>query len=207
MFIDSIDTFMLEHFIVGTWVRDSIVDGNLEGIRAPLQALNDNGYAHVVPGKWMAGITRLQAAARLTAEAQTLAQAAKGLAAIGRACGECHRDHGGPIAKHVPPDDSSPKTDSFEARMFRHAWAVERMWEGLTMPSESAWAAGAAALAQAPASAPRAPRHVPPEIARTLDSVRALGAKATHADTFEAREQAYAELLATCADCHHKHQQ
>jgi hypothetical protein len=200
---DSIESFMLEHFLIAVWARDSVVDGDLESLRVPLHALADYGYQSVAPGGWMSGVAQLQAAARLTAEARTLEAAASGVAAMGRVCGECHRAlRAGPRTQRYEPERSAPKSDSFEGRMFRHAWAVERLWDGLTTPSDNAWIVGAAALSQAPSAPPQAAPVLPPPIVHTLDVVRQLGVKAARADTLAAREKVYGQLLLTCAQCH-----
>jgi hypothetical protein len=86
--------------------------------------------------------------------------------------------------------------------MFRHAWAVERLWEGLTAPSDNAWQAGAAALVHAPSVAPQTRPSLPPAIIETLSLVRRLGEKASNAENSTARERVYGELLVTCAQCH-----
>ena len=206
VYVDSIKTFMLEHFLIATWVRDSVVDGDIENISTPLIALADYGYQSVAPGGWMKGIAQLQAAARLTAEAKTLEAAARGVSAMGRVCGECHRTQGGPEIQRYKQETRTPKSDSFESRMFRHAWAVERLWEGLTTPSDEAWAAGAAALAHAPSDAPKAEPALPAGVVKTLSLVRGLGTKATRADSFDEREKVYSQLLVTCAECHRSSQ-
>lgn len=199
---DSIESFMLEHYVISTWARDSIVDGNIEAVRGPLQALAEYSYSSVAPGGWMKGIAEMQAAARLTAQAQTLGAAASGIAALGRSCGQCHREHGGPVLQHYPVEDRAATSDQLEVRMLRHAWAMERLWEGLTAPSDNAWMAGATTLARAPATAPKSDQELTPAVLEALDLVRTLGARATRADSPEAREKAYGELLMTCAECH-----
>jgi mono/diheme cytochrome c family protein len=199
---DSIEGFMLEHFVISTWARDSIVDGDLEAIRSPLLALAEYSYASVAPGGWMNGIAQMQAAARLTAGAQTLRAAASGIAAMGRTCGQCHRERGGPVVQYYMAEDGAPKSDRLEGRMLRHAWAVERLWEGLTAPSDNAWMAGASALTLAPAAAPETQPPLTPAVTKTLELVRTLGKRAIRADSAEAREKVYGELLVTCAECH-----
>ena len=199
---DSIESFMLEHFVISTGARDSIVDGDLEAIRTPLLALAEYSYASVAPGGWMKGIAQMQAAARLTAQAQTLTAAASGIAAMGRTCGQCHSDKGGPVVQHYMAEEGEPKSDRLDGRMFRHAWAVERLWEGLTAPSDNAWMAGASALTLAPAAAPETQPPLTPSVTKTLDLVRALGTRAIRADSAAVREKVYAELLVTCAECH-----
>jgi cytochrome c553 len=202
---EPIEAFMLEHFLITAWARDSIAEGNLEAIRTPLTSLADYEYRTVAPGGWMKGIAELQAAARLTAQAKTLEVAASGLAAMARVCGQCHREQGGPQVEHYKPERRSPKSDRLDVRMYRHAWAAERLWEGLTAPSDNAWAAGAAALAHAPAAAPPARPPLPQAVVKGLTRVRLLGERAADVETAEQRANIYGELLTTCAECH-RHQ-
>jgi hypothetical protein len=198
----SIEDFMLEHYVITAWARDSIVDGNLEPIRAPLLALASYSYSAVTPGGWMAGLLRLQAAARLTGQAETLGAAAAGIATIARTCGQCHSEHGGPKAPHFKADDASEASDHLNGRMLRHAWAAERLWEGLATPSDNAWQAGAAALALAPRSAPETRPALKQEALDTLNTLRQLGAEAGNADSVAERVAVYGRLLFICSRCH-----
>jgi hypothetical protein len=199
---ESIDSFMMEHFMISTWVRDSIADGNLEVIRAPLMELANYRYDTVAPGGWMKGIAQLQAAARLTAQAQTLPAAATGIATMGRLCGQCHREHGGPKVPRQTPDTSTPSSDRLSGRMLRHTWAMARLWEGLIAPSDDAWRAGADALAHAPIAAPETAQRLPQAFVNIFGVVRQLGVKASRAEADEPRAAVFAELLFTCSQCH-----
>jgi hypothetical protein len=200
---DSIANFMPQHFLIVAWARDAVVDGDLEDLREPLQALADYNYASVVPGGWMRGVAELQAAARLTATAENLTVAASGVAAMTRVCGECHEQQGHRLA--LFPEEvatKTPKSDEFSTRMHRHAWGSERLWEGLMAPSDQAWQAGAAALAHAPVKAPKLPAGAPKEFAASLTKLRDLGLRATQATSADERSNLYALTLAMCADCH-----
>ena len=83
----------------------------------------------------------------------------------------------------------------------RHAWATERLWEGLTVPSSEAWQAGAKALSTTP---------FPAEILKqggvhgrsAASDFGKLVVKAPTAKTLEERAALYAELLVTCGGCH-----
>jgi|GEM_PF-1161349 len=199
---ESIDSFMFEHFAISTWVRDSIADGDLEVIRAPLMELVNYRYNTVAPGGWMKGIAQLQAAARLTAQAQTLAAAATGIATMGRLCGQCHSELGGPRMPRQTPDTSTPSSDRLSGRMRRHTWAMARLWEGLIAPSDDSWRAGADALAHAPMAAPETAQGLPQAVVNILGLVRQLGVKASRAEADEPRAAVFAELLFTCSQCH-----
>jgi mono/diheme cytochrome c family protein len=200
---EEISAYMAEHFVVATWARDSVINGNLDALRRPLRALADYRYSQVAPGGWLPAIARLQEAARLTADAETLDLAAGGVAVMGRVCGECHREnHAGPRFIGGERDEGKTKSDTLGTRMYRHMWAADRLWEGLTGPSDEAWRAGAQALVRAPEQAPRTQPPLPPQFASALLQVRELGQRALEADSLADRANVYGLFLASCASCH-----
>ncbi|MET0386582.1 MAG: hypothetical protein ABW321_11515, partial [Polyangiales bacterium] len=77
---EPVTAFMAEHFEISTWARNAVVEGSIEKVRIPLLALANYDYRTVVPGGWMQGVLQLQAAARLTADANSLEAAAVGVA-------------------------------------------------------------------------------------------------------------------------------
>ena len=201
---DRIESFMAEHFAIVTWARDSVIAGSVEPLREPLRALADYEYRSVAPGGWMPYIADLQEAARLTSQSDNLDLAATGVATMARVCGDCHANKasGPKFNDSDRRDERRLRRDSLDQRMQRHIWAADRMWEGLTGPSDAAWSEGAAALANAPAGAPRADPALPPKIVSALQEVRALGARALDAQTLADRADVYGLLLSTCANCH-----
>jgi mono/diheme cytochrome c family protein len=200
---EEITDFMAEHFAVATWARDAVINGNLDALRRPLRALADYRYASVAPGGWLGSIAKLQQAAGLTADAETLDVAAAGVAAMGRVCGSCHREQGGgPHFAGAERERSRPTSDTLGTRMVRHMWAADRFWEGLTGPSDDAWQAGAEALAHAPEAPPRADPPLPPRFVAALQNVRTLGQRALEASSDEERANVYGAFLASCAACH-----
>jgi mono/diheme cytochrome c family protein len=76
------------------------------------------------------------------------------------------------------------------------------MWEALVMPSERAWFQGSSALANAPTELPETEQSLTPRVANALNTMRVLGTQAMDAESSEARIEAYAELLTSCASCH-----
>lgn len=200
---EPVTNFMPDHFWIVSWARDAVIDGDLESLRKPLLSLADYTYESVVPGGWMAGIAKLQAAARLTANAENLSVAASGVAAMTRICGQCHEEQGHRLDLFpVEVVTKTPKSDTLSARMNRHAWASERMWEGLMAPSDQVWQAGAAALAHAPVKAPKVGAFTPNDFAQSLARLRDLGLRASQAMSPEERANIYGLALATCAECH-----
>lgn len=200
---EEIGDFMRDHFVIARYARDVVTDGNLERLREPLRSFAEYRYDSVSPGGWMRGIEQLQAAARLTAEAEDLTLAATGVAAMARVCGTCHREQGHSLSVvPVAIATVTPETDRVSERMLRHDWAAERLWEGLVAPSDQAWLAGAAALSHAPVSAPATEGNAPAGFAGALAELRDLGLRAGAAHSLDERTNVYALTLATCADCH-----
>jgi hypothetical protein len=180
-----------------------LIDGDIEALREPLEALATYDYRSVAPGGWMSYVASMQQAAHLTSSAQTMEVASIGVATMARTCGECHVATGrGPAFAGGEDEGKAQKTDTLGERMRRHMWAADRLWEGLTGPSEDSWTAGAAVLARAPLPAPSADPPLPPDYVDAMVEVRELGAEALDASTLEARAEVYGRFLASCAGCH-----
>jgi hypothetical protein len=199
----AIEDYMTDHFVIATWSRDAVINGVLEALREPLDAIADFDYSAVTPEEWMPRVSRMQAAARATATAPSLTIAAAGVAAMAAECGDCHAEHRkGP---YFGPDIKAPKTpppDSLGERMQRHLWAADRMWEGLTGPSNEAWNAGASALARAPGGSPASELPLPADFVERLTDLRRLGKSALEVRRPEQRAKTYGLLIASCAGCH-----
>lgn len=199
----SIEDFMADHFLIATFSRDAVINGDLESLREPLTALAQHDYAGVAPGGWMPWIAELQQAASLTAQAQRLDAAASGVAALARVCGGCHEAQGrGPHYVQAHEDDAPRGSRTLADRMYRHMWALDRLWEGLTAPSDQAWVAGAKALARVAAEPSAQSAALSPSLLAALAELRALSIDVTEATTLDKRANVYGLLLATCADCH-----
>lgn len=198
-----IEDFMADHFLIATFSRDAIINGDLESLREPLSALAQHDYAEVAPGGWMPWIAQIQEAANVTAQAQRLDAAASGVAAIARVCGGCHEAQGGG-PRYVQANESDAQTGSrtLPDRMYRHMWAADRLWEGITGPSDRAWSAGAQALARVTAEPAPENAPLPPELVAGLAELRGLGLQAQEATSLEQRANVYGLLIATCAGCH-----
>jgi hypothetical protein len=85
--------------------------------------------------------------------------------------------------------------------MQRHAWATERLWEGLYVPSDEAWDAGAKALSAAPFPSDVLKQGGTYARTAAADFAR-LVVKAPAKRTPLDRAGLYAELLLTCGSCH-----
>jgi hypothetical protein len=86
--------------------------------------------------------------------------------------------------------------------MLRHAWAAERMWDGLVAPSEELWVKGAQAFGGEALAPDELGDQASQDVVKLSKKVHELAAKA--AEVKDRKEQAvlYAELLGSCYTCH-----
>lgn len=197
---DSLEVVMAKHFVIASWARDVVISGQVEPLREVLAGLADYSHEAVKNDAWKPWVAQLQAASRVTAHAPNVRVAAKGVAAMGRACGECHAATGrGPKFSPESTDVFLPYVETFPERMGRHMLAAEQLWLGLTGPSDASWKAGALALRDAPS---KMDEWLPDTFTTELDHVRKLGERAQGARTPAERATLYGQVLATCASCH-----
>ena len=189
---------MRSHFKEAGLIRTAVIDGVLSDAVAPAEALAKmDGLGKIEPA-WQSSIDVLEYAAKRIRRNSDIPAAAAAVADIGIACGACHKAAGGPTVKV----DAPPATDaSLASRMRRHEWATERLWEGIFVPSDASWAAGAAAL-----SADPFPKEIldKGDVHARSDAARfkSLVATAATKKTPQERGQFYAGLLETCSACH-----
>ena len=201
-FSDDITDYMGSHFAVAVFAHDRLVEGDLEALREPLAEFARYRYDDVAPGSWMPWLAQIQEAARLASEAQTIESAASAVAAIAEDCGGCHVAHGsGPHVVGPPHAPTTGRQETMPARMHRHAWAIDQLWEGLVVPSDRAWSAGAKALADG-SSKLAAGESSDERFIQLLDEMRTLASGAVESTSAAQRAQTYAALLARCGGCH-----
>lgn len=148
-----------------------------------------------IPQGWEEDVTQLRRYAEAIRSARTFSVAAEAAAYMVASCGDCHVSHEvGPIFSQVP---AAPEVGEVD-HMVEHVWAADRMWEGLMIPSDQRWMAGARVLAD---------HAVPMQLLAQGTSplgvqLKALGLEAMGDRTLDERAGRYAEILNTCADCH-----
>jgi hypothetical protein len=194
----TVDRVMRAHFKDALLIRRAVIAGRSEEAADPATALTLIQNLDDLPQGWRPFVERMQSDAARARDATSSAQAAAATADLGLSCGACHQRFGGPRPSAEPAPGAG---SSVEERMKSHAWATERLWEGLTVPSDDAWQRGARALS---ASAfPEAvlkkggvhARSAAGELAKIV--VRTSAKK-----TPQERAAHYAELLVTCGACH-----
>ncbi|HSN30942.1 MAG TPA: hypothetical protein VLT45_31870 [Kofleriaceae bacterium] len=123
-----------------------------------------------------------RAAAALVA-APSIPDACRLEAQVAAKCAGCHV-----FVPKVLPLPAVPITP--DAQMARHAWAADRLWEGVVLADARRWRAGLDVFALTGTDRIQ-------QLARD-----ALGSLEMHQDTIETRATTYGELLVACANCH-----
>jgi cytochrome c553 len=145
--------------------------------------------------RWAVHAARVSDAAQRLTRATALDEALRREARVAAECASCHSDLGiAPVFARVPmlPPDAPTQV----ARMARHAWAADRLWEGLVGGDDARWTRGLAVLADTPVEPTALATQLQRRAREQLDT-RDLSPP-------DARAAAYGEMLVTCATCHAK---
>jgi cytochrome c553 len=151
-------------------------------------------------GAWTKHAVVVRERAAALAQARTVGEACARVARLADACAGCH-DAAGVSPEFRPSIEAPPDEATIEARMARHLWATDRMWEGMVGSSEESWRAGLDVLAATPL--PEAVdsdqrRAYALQLRQTADRLRLRRTT----DTRGERVKEYGDILAICAGCH-----
>jgi hypothetical protein len=192
---------MKAHFVRALKLQDAILAGNLPEAKAQGQWLATH-EAGDIPAGWRPHLVNFQAQAKVVADAASADDAAAAFAHIAASCGECHE------ANHAKPRlGSSPvfkKIGNVKEHMTAQLMAMDKLWDGLVVPSDVAWREGAALLADVAVTHKTIAKEGLDKadsatvLVETLHQLSATAGKAAKED----RPQAYANLLTTCVACH-----
>lgn len=185
---------MYAHYAQVGEVHAAVVDGSIDDTRAPARWLATHRDQEF-PAEAQEALESMRNEARIIGQERDLASLGRAVARMGNACGSCHAtlDAGPDITVGEPPPTSSVPSDY----MKRHAWATDRLWEGLIGPSGAAWAAGAGVLGSSPMDF-----GTNDQANRLAKRVQELSKKAASAETSRERTAVYGDLLETCSLCH-----
>ncbi len=187
------------HFEAAVAIHDAVSQGALADARARAESFAPRVDPAGFPESWRAFIDPMWTGATTVASAQELTLAAAGVAQMIGSCGGCHHAHG--VAVEAPRAEADETQRA--ATLARHAWAVNRMWDGLAGPSLRAWSEGADVLLDAPLVRLRPGTPPPgPDTMRVVGQVHALASEAHEAFDSGAMMRIYGQLLATCGACH-----
>lgn len=144
--------------------------------------------------------TRVRELAAALARAPTVDEACAREARLAVACNGCH------VATGVVPVLSSlpalpPDKPTVEARMARHVWATDRLWEAAVGGGDEPWVKGLEILSAAPIPF-RASMDDRVALAKQLQRLATTALKRKTTDTWNDRARVYGEILSVCATCH-----
>ncbi len=186
---------MHQNFDLLRAIERLLIKGKLEEARTFAAAIASapDEPAH---GPWATYQVTIRDRAAAVAKATDVPDALRKTALIGAACGNCHDDQVVKLALDSVPV-LPPDAPSLDARMARHRWAADRLWEGVVGNSDQAWRAGLDVLAAKPFEEPANRAGIARQLQRQADAAR-RPAPGKLID----RATSYGEILATCASCH-----
>ena len=195
---------MRDHFGQVLVVHAAVIRGDLSAVAAPARELAGRVTPPNAPPGTDRAIAAMSAAARRAEHATSVLEAATATSAMLTACGDCHRAAG--IRPEAPLPAPSP-VGGVVGHMLQHQRAAEQMMHGLMLPSTAQWREGATAFGRAPLH----PQDLPVDsaarrqMAATEERLHRTAGQAVETTDPLARENAYALILAACADCHRDH--
>lgn len=199
---EAVHAVMEGHYSRARSVHDALVRADMEQARADMAWIATHEEGNALPAEVQPLLAAMQAEAARFADATTLTEAGTAVGHMLVRCGACHaQTHGGPQVAETP----IPEGDTPEARMRRHQWAADRMFDGLLTASPETFREGNEALTSAPLTQAELPATAaqPEEQVVTLTThVRDLGAEAAAATDDESRASIYGRYVATCGACH-----
>lgn len=192
------DIRMWIHFDQALELQLALVRGDLGRARDLAGQLGETREVEGIPAGSEVFLRAVREHAATVESSRDPTGAANGAARLAGACGACHEEYDvGPIfdAAPAPPDPGAN-------HMLEHVWGLDRLWEGLVVPSDERWQAGARILAD---------HEVPMELLTPGTSqlgleLKALGLEASADRDLEARIRRLAEVLRTCTSCHSRSQ-
>lgn len=199
---EEVRAHMQEHFTKAGEIHAAILRGDLAATREPASWIMQHEPIEGSPPSWDPYVETLRGAADQVRQAADVQTAAMAASVMVQTCGSCHAALSeGVIFTASPTPPSDPSTLS---HMARHNWAAERMWEGLAVPSQEAWAQGIQLLAEIPLQpeAMSADSAVAGEVAALANQIHDLGEEGAQAVSWRTRTSVYGRLIATCASCH-----
>ena len=192
---------MKEHFARATRMQDAVLAGNLG--QAQVQARWLASHKEETPDSWLPYARTFQSQAAAVADAKTVDQAAAAVGRMAATCGDCHAAHKAKV--NIGSTPVVGRTGSVKEHMTAQLEALDRLWDGLMIPSDQAWGEGAKLLAKVAVSQRSLQKEGldKADSATVLaESLRTLSASAAKATAKGERSTTYAELLTTCVACH-----
>jgi cytochrome c551/c552 len=146
----------------------------------------------------------MRRAARRTADASTMLEAALGTADMLKTCGDCHQVAG---TRPSAPLASGVEVGGVVGHMLEHQRAADQMLQGLVIPSSTSWRSGAEGFRVAPLRRDKLPDDpmLTPQLIASEKRIHGLAEQAGKTEAAAARAVFYGQIIASCADCHSLH--
>jgi cytochrome c553 len=192
---DMVRFHMHQNFDLLRAIERLLIRGKLDDARrfATAIATAPDEPAH---GPFATYTTVVRERASAVSQATELDDAIRKVAKLGAACGNCH----GELAVNLELDkypNAPPDTGTLDARMARHRWAADRLWEGVVGNSPTPWRAGLDVLSATPLEEPADRAALGRQLQRLADQARRPSA-----GPLVDRATTYGEILVLCASCH-----
>lgn len=199
---------MYVHFAAARDMRTAAIFADIQQIRESAAEIARRGSVAGLPEGSASYLYELRQEAREIEETEDAETAVRETASLVRQCGLCHQSFAaGPGEQFVMREP--PHGRGTERHAERLSWAVNRLWEGLLGPSETAWHAGADALADPGSFGPEMAEALGGDAATFEEALRELTRMSEYAEEFVADEdgtrvgaQILGEVFVTCASCH-----
>ncbi|HJL41256.1 MAG TPA: hypothetical protein RMG48_08115 [Myxococcales bacterium LLY-WYZ-16_1] len=190
----SLHSHMQEHFVRVDQVQKAVVDGDLEEARRHAKWLAEHEPHSGLPEGWPAHLQDMQEEARAVLSGDGVGPMASATARLAGTCGSCHAAVGARVRLGAP---KRPK-----AAIELHAWAADRLWDGVVSRSDGLWDAGVDALA-ASGVRPESDRVASKaDLKQALQAFEPLPGRAQKAERPKDRVEVLGAYLGTCVACH-----
>lgn len=193
---------MQEHFSHASLAKNFILQGEMDKAAESFKWLAKRGALSGSPDSWQPHTRRLQAMAKEALRDPGLDNMTMRLAEVARECGACHAGLG--VEAKLVSSEKPPTGHSFETHMRAHKWALDRMWAGLSTPSDALWQEGAGLIAEAPSHLRNLSGYGDNagEAVDLASGVHAMAQEALKEKAPDKRAILFGRFLALCVSCH-----
>lgn len=200
---------MQKHFGRALAIKDGVIRGDLAAVTESAKALAQEESPQGLPPGAGPFIAAMKKDAQRAAEATNLVTAASASASMLATCGNCHQTVG--VRPAFPPlaaGGSISAPAGVVGHMIEHQRGADLMFEGLILPSTTSWREGATRLNVVRLHDRELPRDSKwtPEVIRAEDRLHRFAGDAVQMNDYATRAASYAQILATCAECHGLHE-
>lgn len=183
------------HFEQAGRIQSAMIQGDLPAARRAARALAAAPAAPGIGDEGAADVEELSRWARTIRDAPSFGEAAEATGFMAATCGDCHATLGtGPAFRSADP----PVDRGFTGHMILHAWAADRMWEGLISASQDSWTRGASVFVEEALGG----EVLTPSAQAWAERLHALGREAVGETDRSAQATLYGRILQQCSGCH-----